>query len=98
MAQQTQVSVQIYNQTYRLASGEKDDEYIRRAAAYLDQKMRATAPGMGQRAPLDIAVVAALEIAEEVLAARKHKDSFLNKTDQRLEGFTNRLKDQDFTG
>ena len=94
MPPENQVSVQIFNQTYRLGSDEKDVRYIRRAAAYLDKKMRGMAHG--SRSPLDVAVVAAMEIAEEVLQARRQKSRLLDDTDQRISGFTRRLQEEDW--
>jgi cell division protein ZapA (FtsZ GTPase activity inhibitor) len=94
MPPESQVSVQIFSQTYRLGSAEKDAAYIRRAAAYLDKKMRGAS--VGQRSVLDVAVIAAMEIAEEVLAARRQKSQLLTDTDQRIAHFTRRLQEEDW--
>lgn len=94
MSQQQPIAVRIYNQTYHLVNSEEHDpEYIRLAAAYLDEKMQQTAAEVGHRAPLDIAILAALDIAEEVLRARQHKDSLINRTDARIDSFTQLLSD-----
>ena len=94
MSQQKPIPVRIYNQTYHLVnSDDQDPEYIRLAAAYLDEKMQQTAAEVGHRAPLDIAILAALDIAEEVLRARQHKDSLINRTDARIDSFTQLLSD-----
>jgi cell division protein ZapA len=94
MAQENVVTVQIYSQTYHLSSDEQDPEYIRRAAEYLDGKMRAAAAAAGSRSPLDIAILAALDIAEEVLAARRQKDSLLDDADRRISSVTRRLEEE----
>ncbi len=94
MSQTQPVTVRIYNQTYHLVNNEdQDPEYIRLAAAYLDEKMQQIATAIGHRGPLDIAILAALNIAEEVLTARQHKDALLNRADARIDSFTQLLSD-----
>ena len=94
MSQTQPVAVRIYNQTYHLVNNEdQDPEYIRLAAAYLDEKMQQIATTIGHRGPLDIAILAALNIAEEVLSARQHKDALLNRADARIDSFTQLLSD-----
>ena len=94
MSQAQPVAVRIYNQTYRLVNSDgQDPEYIRLAAAYLDEKMQQTAAKVGNRSPLDIAILAALDIAEEVIRARQHKDALINRADARIDSFTQLLSD-----
>ena len=94
MSQAQPVAVRIYNQTYRLVNSEgQNPEYIRLAAAYLDEQMQQIAATIGRRGALDIAILAALNIAEEVLRARQHKDALINRVDARLDSFTQLLSD-----
>ncbi|MEW6754027.1 MAG: cell division protein ZapA [Candidatus Latescibacterota bacterium] len=86
------VTVQIYGQTYRLGNDTCDPEQIQRAAAYLDARIRQAAAWAGSRSPLDVVVLAALSVAEEVLAARRQKDALLDEADQRLSTFARRLE------
>ena len=86
------INVEIFDQTYRLRCDEANAEYIQRAAAYLDQKMREAASG-GARKTLDVAILAAMNLAEEVLETRQQKDSLLDEADQRIDDFT-RLLDE----
>ena len=97
MSQNTPITVQIFNQTYRVSSEEADPKYIEKAAGYLDQKMQEAASG-GARRPLDIAILAAMNIAEEVLAARKNTEGLLNEADRRISDFTRFLEDQTESG
>ena len=94
MPQQQALSVQIYDRTYRLSSEDQDSQYIARAAEYLDQKMKESAKGADPRRPLDIAILAAVNIAEEVLEARGKKEGLLSEADQRISRFTRLLEDQ----
>lgn len=91
MSREKIVKVKIYDQTYPLSNEGVDPAHIKRVAAYLDSKMRevsatATIP------PLDVAVLAALNIAEEVLEERRKKDNLLTRTDQCLDTVTRRLE------
>ncbi len=95
MSRDSAVSVKIFNQTYRLAtSQDRDAEYVERAAAYLDEKMREAAEHASHRAPLDIAILAALNIAEEVMAARDKKAQLLDRTDAHIDSFAKRLNEE----
>ena len=96
MSQEKPVTVEIFKQTYQLGTSEgRDAGYVRRAAAYLDEKMNEAAAAVGSRAPLDIAILAALNIAEEVLAARQQKESMLDQADAQIDSFTQLLTDPD---
>lgn len=94
MSAHEKVPVQIYDQTYHVSSDEQSPEYVQRAAAYLDAKMRAAAAASGKRSCLDLAILAALDVAEEVLAQRKRKESMLHDADQRINRFTRLLEDE----
>ena len=94
MSKAQAVAVRIYNQTYHLVNNEgQDPEYIRLAAAYLDEKMQQIATTVGHRSPLDVAILAGLNIAEEVLRARQHKDTLINRADAHIDSFTQLLSD-----
>ncbi len=94
MSADNRVTVQIYNQTYHFSSADQPPEYVQRAAAYLDGKMRSAAATAGNRSSLDLAILAALDIAEEVLAQRQRKESMLQDVDQRISRFNRLLRDQ----
>ena len=94
MTQQNIVSVQIFNQTYHLGSDKQDPAYVKQVANYLDGKMRQATVAVGNRSPLDIAILAALDIAQEVITARQQKKKLLDETDRRISTFTRLLEDQ----
>ena len=62
------VSVDIYDQVYHLRG--TDAEYIERLAALVDEKMRAVASQGNTVDSLRVAVLAALNIADELVALR----------------------------
>ena len=63
------VTVEIYDQTYHLAG--QDTEHIRGLAEMVDARMRAVAAGGRTVDSLRVAVLAALNLADELLEARK---------------------------
>jgi cell division protein ZapA len=67
------VSVDIYDQIYHLRG--TDPAYIERLAAIVDAKMRAVSAHGNTVDSLRVAVLAALNIADELLTARQRLDS-----------------------
>ncbi|NKB65478.1 MAG: cell division protein ZapA [Candidatus Latescibacteria bacterium] len=93
MAPEPFVTVTINNQTYRISKDQANTEYIEQVASYLDRKMQAAAKA-GARRPVDIALLAALEVATEVLEARQKKDNLLSATDEQISNFSSLLEKQ----
>ena len=73
------VSVEIYDQIYNLRGS--DGEYIQQLAALVNAKMRAVAAHGGTADSLRVAVLAALNIADELLALRARYDSLDGSVD-----------------
>jgi len=74
------VSVEIYDQIYNLRG--TDAEYIRQLAALVDAKMRAVAAHGGTADSLRVAVLAALNIADELLSLRARYDALAGGMDR----------------
>ena len=66
----TSVSVDIYDQTYHLRAS--DPDYIQKLAAMVDGKMRAVSANGSTVDSLRVAVLAALNIADELLRLEEH--------------------------
>src|ERR1700733_9705713 len=66
----TSVSVEIYDQTYHLRA--PDPDYIQRLAAMVDGKMRAVSANGNTVDSLRVAVLAALNIADELIRLQDH--------------------------
>ena len=66
----TSVSVDIYDQTYHLRA--PDPEYIQKLANTVDAKMRAVSANSNTVDSLRVAVLAALNIADELLRLQEH--------------------------
>jgi cell division protein ZapA len=74
------VSVDIYDQIYNLRG--TDAEYIQQLANLVDTKMRAVAAHGGTADSLRVAVLAALNIADELLSLRARYDALAGGLDR----------------
>ena len=77
------VSVQIYDQTYYLSGREADAAHIRRLAARVDSAMRAVARQGRTVDSLRVAVLAALNLADELSQVPQTKAAPPPRTDYR---------------
>jgi len=69
------IEIEIYNQKYRIrAKGEEDEQYISHLTSYVDQKMREVGMKSKSANTLKIAVLAALNIADEYFLSLKKMD------------------------
>jgi cell division protein ZapA len=64
------IPVEIHGQRYPIRSG-LEPEYVARLAAYVDEKMRAAADSTPTGDSLRLAVIAALNIADELFRCRE---------------------------
>ncbi len=82
------VSVPIYGRTYDFDTDVGDALYISSLASYVDQKMQEIAKSTNIVDSMKLAVLAALNIADELHRLRENKDTFNNlvnkKTDELL--------------
>jgi cell division protein ZapA len=74
------ISVDIYDQTYNLRG--QDTEYIRGLADMVDSKMRAVASHGKTVDSLRVAVLAALNIADELTTLERKYDALTNNAHQ----------------
>ena len=69
------LEIEIYKQKYRIkVKGEEDEKYISHLTSYVDQKMREVAVKSKSVDTLKIAVLAALNIADEFFLSQKKMD------------------------
>jgi len=68
------VKVQIYGQTYSVQA-DLDEEYVRKLAEYVDAKMRAVAQATNTIDTVRLAVLAALNIADEYHLLKRKQES-----------------------
>ncbi len=97
MSKENSTLVRIFNHQYNVASDDGGSDRVERVASYLDEKMHDAAMSSGKTAPLEVAVMAAMEIAHEVLVGRGKKEALLDQADERISSFTKRLESRNST-
>ncbi len=78
------VNVEIYDQNYQLR-GDLDENYVTELARYVDTKMRAVAQSTGAVDSARVAVLAALNIADEVYGLRQRQSQMEGPLRERAE-------------
>ena len=78
------MKIQIYDQTYNL-SADQDEAYIRELAAYVDAKMRAVADATHTIDSVKVAVLAAINITDELFSSRQHQSDLRGPLRERVE-------------
>ena len=69
------IDIEIYGRTYKIrVKGEEDEQYISHLTSYVDQKMQEIAVKSKSTDALKIAVLAALNIADEYFLSKKKLD------------------------
>lgn len=87
------VEIEIYGQKYRIrVKGEEDEKYISHLTSYVDQKMREVAVKSKSVDTLKVAVLAALNIADEYFLNQKKLDQ-LNEVIGHMEREIESLED-----
>lgn len=78
------MKVEIFDQTYNIqADGEEG--HLRKVASFLDEKMRSVAESTRQVDSTRVAVLAALNIADELFALRAHQEELEGPLRQRVQ-------------
>lgn len=67
------MKVEIFDQTYNVQT-DGEENHLRNVASFLDEKMRAVAESTRQVDSTRVAVLAALNIADELFVLRKHQE------------------------
>jgi len=92
------VKVNIFGEDYPI-KGEANAQYILRVGQYVDQKMREVAEKLTNKSPLRVAVLAAMNITDELLREREDKEKKLLDLEERaqtlLEWLDSRVMQED---
>jgi cell division protein ZapA len=78
----TVVTVEIAGQRYPIRSG-LDERYVAELAAYVDQKMRAAVNASPESDTLGLAILVALNIADDVFRARQQQSTSRGELNER---------------
>jgi cell division protein ZapA len=88
------VKVAIYGEEYPIR-GDGDIEYIKEIADYVDKKMREIAEKSHSKSPKDIAVIAALNIANDFFELKKSKDQEFSTLTDRTRSLLEKIESED---
>jgi cell division protein ZapA len=78
------IRVNIFGTEYPI-KGDTDPAYIREVADYVDQKMRSIAKNAPMQSSLKVAILAALNIADELFKARIDKDKLRTELENKVD-------------
>ncbi len=78
------MKIEIYDQVYNV-NADGNEDYLRELAAYVDGKMRSVADATHMVDSLKVAVLAALNIADETFAMRKRQTEMEGPLRKRVE-------------
>src|SRR5215470_8799832 len=79
-----EMKIEIYDQTYNVNSGQSE-EYLKTLANYVDGKMREVADATQIADSLKVAVLSALNIADEMFALRERQKQIEGPLRKRVE-------------
>ena len=88
--QNDSTEVEIFGQTYNVR-GEGDPDYLSELARFVDSRMRDVAAQVATIDPLKIAILAALNIADEFSRYRKQRDDTVGIWIEKTEEISDRL-------
>jgi cell division protein ZapA len=85
------ISVKIMDSEYTI-SGNADEEYTKEIAKYVDQKMRQIANKFPYPSSAKVAILAALNIADELFDERKTKSQLVEELTKRAKAMAQTLE------
>jgi cell division protein ZapA len=83
-ARSANVKIEIFDQTYNV-NADQNEEYLKELAAYVDGKMRTVAETTRTVDSVKVAVLAALNIADEMYSLRERQQQIEGPIRQRVE-------------
>jgi cell division protein ZapA len=78
------VKVNIFGEDYPI-KGEADSGYILRVGKYVDLRMREVAERLSNKSPLRVAVLAAMNITDELFKEREDKEARFSDVEKRAQ-------------
>jgi len=84
------VTVTIFGQEYSIR-GKGDEEHIRQVAAYVDERMNLIQDQTSITSPARLAILTALNIADELYTLRREKDRIFNEFEEKTRELSDAL-------
>jgi cell division protein ZapA len=88
------VEVEIFGQTFRVAAGEASPAYIQRLACYVDEKMRTIASATKAMSLNRMAILTALNIADDLFKLRDSYEQSARLVDAKTEQLISLVREQ----
>jgi Uncharacterized protein conserved in bacteria len=87
------IDVEIYGQRYSV-NGEADESYVKKLAEIVDRQMKHVAVGMRSATPAKLAVLAAINIAHELMESERKCRQGEADTDRRMASLVESIDQQ----
>lgn len=87
------IEVEIFGQRYPLRS-EAPEEYVREVAQFVDKTMKKVAERTGAISSLQVAVLAALYIADEYIRGEKEREELRKRLKEQVERLDRFVKEE----
>jgi cell division protein ZapA len=94
MAMAEDVEVEIFGQIFHVAAGDATPAYIQRLAYYVDEKMRAIAAATKAMSLNRIAILTALNIADDLFKLRDSYEQSARLVDAKTEQLISLIREQ----
>ena len=84
------VRVTVFGQEYAIKGG-VDPDYIREVAAFVDTRMRESQAAQPSKPPLKIAILTALNLADELFTCRREEKERIERFEEKAREFSDSL-------
>jgi cell division protein ZapA len=84
------VRVTVFGQEYAIKGG-VDADYIREVAAFVDMRMRESQAAQPSKPPIKIAILTALNLADELFAYRRKEKELIERFEGKAREFSDSL-------
>jgi len=88
--QEQRVHVTVFGQECAIRGG-ADADYVREVAAFVDTRMRESQAAHPTKSPLKVAILAALNLADELFTCQQQKEELVVRLEDKVREFSDSL-------
>jgi cell division protein ZapA len=85
------VKVSIFGHSYPIRAKVEDEEYVRAIAKYVDEKMREIDEAMKPNSTMKVAILTALNIADELMTMRREREDVILTYQEKVQAVSDAL-------
>ncbi len=85
------VKVSIFGHSYPIRAKIEDEEYVRTIAKYVDEKMREIDEAMKPNSTMKVAILTALNIADELMTMRREREDVVLTYEEKVQAVSDAL-------